>query len=349
MYQTQSHHDMARKFDKAYRTAAVAFGIILGLNTLVLLVIGIMQARTESPEFGPPGVVLGLGAIFAGVTIAITGAIARRQRWGAIVGLIVLILTMLAAIANSVMEAGESGKSANPVCGVIFFVLAIIALVKAIGAPAPPAQQEAPPEPYAQQNGYNPYGTTPLVPTTPPSPRNLGTSGLIALIIGGLLVIGGGGAAAVSFVSETTVQEEAWQTVRDEQLGISIDMPGEPTRTPSYGEDVSYEMTYVFERHQYSVTMSCARLGFDWYYEEPAFIEDLQNQVEPSFVKSTTVSEVTVNGIQMHRVRYELVEDGVAYSQGYISGQEAVIVTVIETAAVDGAVADRVINSMQRD
>src|SRR5690606_36311630 len=104
---------------------ALAFGIILGLKTVVMLGIGVIQLRSPNPEFGPPGVLLGMGAILAGVTIGITAAIARRQRWGAIVGVVLMALVALGAVVNWMSESAESGKGPpSPVCGIVFFAIA---------------------------------------------------------------------------------------------------------------------------------------------------------------------------------------------------------------------------------
>jgi hypothetical protein len=348
MQPTRTYHDDARKFQKAYQQAALAFGIILGLNTVVMLGIGMIQLRSPNPEFGPPGVLLGMGAILAGVTIGITAAIARRQRWGAIVGVVVMALIALGAVFNWVSQAAESGKGPpTPVCGVIFFAVAFVALAKAIAARD--VSQSWAPQPYAspEASAYNPYGVSAPPPATP---RTLGTVGAALLIVGGLLVIGGAGAAVASFVAETTVSESAWQTVRDAELGVTIEMPGEPLRKQSpSSEEAPYEVTYTLDRHQYLVELSCTRLGVDWFFEEAEFHQQLEQQFDAQYVSSKSGSIVNVNGISMYRVTFQLKDGNRAVVQGFCDGRDAVIVSVSETEAVDSAVSKRVLDSVRRD
>lgn len=348
MHPTRTFHDDARKFQKAYRDAALAFGIILGLNTVVMLGIGVIQLRTPTPEYGPPGMLLGMGAALAGVTIGITAAIARRQRWGAIVGLVLIILVALGAIANWAIEMSESGKGPpNPVCGIVFFVIAFAALARAIGAKDLSRVWAPQPYPPPEASAYNPYGVSAPAPAPP---RTLGSFGAAMLIVGGLLLIGGAGAAVASFVAETTVSESAWQTVRDAELGVTVEMPGEPVRTqlPSSAE-APYEVSYTLDRHQYMVEMSCTRLAPDWFFEEVEFRNQLESQYDAQYVSSKSGSNVNVNGISMYRVTFQLKDGSRAVVQGFFNGRDAVIISVSETEAVDGAVSERVLNSLRRE
>jgi len=348
MQPTRTYHDDARKFQKAYRDAALAFGIILGLNTVVMLGLGVIQLRAPMAEFGPPGVLLGMGAALAGVTIGITAAIARRQRWGAIVGMVVMVIVALGAVVNWVSEAAESGKGPpSPVCGIIFFAIAFVLLARAIGA-RDLSQSWAPqPYPSPEASAYNPYGLSAPPPATP---RTLGTVGAALLIVGGLLVVGGAGAAVASFVAETTVSEGAWQTVRDPELGVTVEMPGEPVRKqlPSSAE-APYEVSYTLDRHQYMVEMSCTRLAPDWFFEEAEFRNQLETQYDSQYVSSRSGSTVNVNGISIYRVTFQLTDGSRAVVQGFFDGRDAVIISVSETEAVDGAVSRRVLDSIRRE
>lgn len=348
MQPTRTYHDDARKFQKAYRDAALAFGIILGLNTVVMLGIGVIQLRSPNPEFGPPGVLLGMGAILAGITIGITAAIARRQRWGAIVGVVLMALVALGAVVNWMSEAAESGKGPpSPVCGIVFFAIAFVALARAISAKDLSQSWAPQPYPSPEASAFNPYGVSAPAPATP---RTLGAVGAAMLIIGGLLVIGGAGAAVASFVAETTVSESAWQTVRDPELRVTVEMPGEPVRKqlPSSAE-APYEAGYTLDRHQYMVEMSCTRLAPDWFFEEAEFRNQLETQYDAQYVSSKSGSDVNVNGIRMYRVTFQLTDGSRAVVQGFFDGRDAVIVSVSETEAVDGAVSERVMNSLRRE
>lgn len=376
MHTTFTAQEADKKFRKTYNAAAGGFAFIMGLNTLVLLGIGLLQLNNPSPTFGPPGVVIGMGAGLLGVTLGVTAVIARKQRWGAVVGLVLVILLGCLALANfgtsgAETESGASNPSA-PVCGLVIMVIIGLQLIRAIRAT--PVHVYPPPTPTNHNvNPYQPYGSgqpqyggpqqpqppapgyAPPVPygsadTGSPRRYTLGTTGAIFLGIGALLFVGGSGAAIASWVAETTVDATAWQRVHDPELQVSLEMPGEPTiKTTPPSDDVVYETQYTVERHQYLTQLTCTRLAQGWYFEEDEFREGLEAHFEPQFIVSQSTTRTTVNGIPFTRVDYELLDGEVGVVVGHHDGREAIVVSINTTSAVGEGLIGRVLNSIERD
>lgn len=161
-------------------------------------------------------------------------------------------------------------------------------------------------------------------------------------------------AAAVVMVAAPAAAQTAWQTVRDNELGFSAELPGtaQVTRTPGATGGPLQTISYAVETDRSHFSVLVLEYGDQLVGRDPATILDGAVTGGIQAIKGQELSRTTVrvSGQEARDARFTADVDGTALVgrlRVTTTGDKVISVIVIELAPSDGVDAARAIASLK--
>ncbi len=347
--------DPRTKFEKTYRGAGLTFGLLVGLNSVLLLVIANFSDDVYGTYAGERMFMNGFGVALAGFTVGITIALFNKQRWAAYLAFIITALLLVAAVLAQVVDIfpGGDGPSGGGVIGIVLVALATIVQFNAVRIPRP---YQLAPSPRRLAEGYpllQPYSATPAgdrsaAPPGMPVKYPLGNSGIAMLAVCGLTVLAGIGMSVYGIALVLNPEVAEWVVVRDEVIGVQLEMPGQPQdvlETPDL--TMSYIRTQEYAAEFCTVSITCVELHEGFGFREQDVARSLTTGVDYSKATVLSRERIQSNGIEMHALILHRVDGWHEYKWVFHTTSHCVTVIVTKPQGRDFPSVDRVLESIR--